>query len=396
MGVGKKTTPALRKLPSKTSKGEDMRQGVNIPTLQLQLKDHSEAIKDFKGHVSNMSVSRTQAGNIMFNAGEFRGMEPTDLFHDQLATHMEIPKKYYKRIEEKHSSLFESTVNTLIKEKDEQRLVRTVAGEGSGHPRKARAFLSTSYRRVDNHDVAAWFLKAMESRGGANIFETASLQMTENYLYMKMTMPTILRGTVRKVGDVIEGGICLRNSEVGLGALKLERFYKRLVCLNGMVRPYMAMRHIGKKENVDSLEIQESIRTENLEDALVISRLADAIDKLMDKDAWEEELELMRSGIDVDLSRRVAPPSKIVEVVGRRMGMNEGERESVFENWMRNSGEDGCNAWSLANAVTAHADGASSYDRATEFETLGYKILDTGTKEWETIAREAEVLAVAA
>jgi hypothetical protein len=378
-----------------------MRQGVDIPTLQLQLSEHKNSIRDYKGEVSKMSFSRaTDRMPFLYMEGQGQ-FDMSPLFHEQVATHLEIPKKHYQRLMDKHPDIWTDEANAFLHDKEEQRLVRTTESISSGGhnaigPKKmARAFLSTSYRRVDNYDVASWFLKAMETRGGAEIFKTASLQMTDNYLYMKMTMPG-LTGKVRAVDDIIEAGLCLRNSEVGLGALKLERYYKRLVCKNGMVKPFMSMRHLGKKENVDTLQIQESNTTEKLEDALVISRLVDSIDSLMDKDGFEQELQMMRDGVDVDLSRRIAPPSKIVEVMGKRMGMSEPERETVFENWMRTSGSDGANAWSLANAVTSTADSNMSYDRATEFEVMGYKVLSTGGKEWDTIGREAESLAVAA
>lgn len=373
-----------------TAKKEiQMRQGVGVETLQVNLKKHSDLIKDFRGSTTMMTVSRTQGGEPIFNLDGVGTFEPTNLFHDQMAGHMEIPKKFYNRIKDNHSELWEHTVNKLIRDKDdEQRLVRTV-GE------KARAFLSTAYRRVDNFDVAGWFMKAMGERGGSEIFQTASLNMTDNYLYMKMTMPTILRGHVKAVGDIIEGGICLRNSEVGLGALKIERFYKRLICLNGMVRPFMSMRHLGKRDESETLQIEESQRTEKLEDALVISKLVDSIDVLMDKDKFDEELDMMRRGVEIDLSRAIAPPAKIVEVIGKRMSMSEGERDMVFENWSRQPEEEGKNAWSLVNAITRTAENVQNYDRATEFETMGFKVLQNGTKEWETIGREANELSVA-
>jgi hypothetical protein len=45
--------------------------------------------------------------------------------------------------------------------------------------------------------------------------------------------------------------------------------------------------------------------------------------------------------------------------------------------------------WGFVNAVTATANHASSYDRASELEALGGQVLDLPRAEWREIAEAA-------
>ena len=43
-------------------------------------------------------------------------------------------------------------------------------------------------------------------------------------------------------------------------------------------------------------------------------------------------------------------------------------------------------AWGLGNAVTRAAQDVASYDRATEMESIGGKVIELSPAEWRTMA----------
>jgi hypothetical protein len=46
-------------------------------------------------------------------------------------------------------------------------------------------------------------------------------------------------------------------------------------------------------------------------------------------------------------------------------------------------------AYGIVNAVTHYSDDVANYDRATEFETLGGKLIELSSREWSEMAEAA-------
>ena len=78
--------------------------------------------------------------------------------HGQIADELGIPKKYYDRMLVEKPELLARNVNTwLHAAPTAKRMVRTLDGE-------ARAVLSSSYRPLDNHDLAQAALPILATR----------------------------------------------------------------------------------------------------------------------------------------------------------------------------------------------------------------------------------------
>jgi hypothetical protein len=79
-------------------------------------------------------------------------------------------------------------------------------------------------------------------------------------------------------------------------------------------------------------------------------------------------------------------PAKAIEVLADDFGMSDGERSSVLRHLIE--GGD-LSRYGLMNAVTRTAEDLESYDRATEFETMGGRVLDLPKAQWERVAEAA-------
>jgi hypothetical protein len=74
---------------------------------------------------------------------------------------------------------------------------------------------------------------------------------------------------------------------------------------------------------------------------------------------------------------------EVVAATARRLTLTEGEKSSVLQHLIR--GGD-LSAWGLANAVTRTADDAADYDRVTELEAAGGRVIELPQADWRALA----------
>lgn len=357
-----------------------MKQGrKDLMELAAEVTRQTEAKRDYLAPTAQLTLA--EDGQTL-RVGE-QPAQLTRLAETQLAQYLAIPQEYYDRTRQEHPELLSRTVNTWMGGKSEVRLVRTLDG-------RARAMLSNSYRRVDNYDVLEAVMPVFAERKGE--LKPVSMEVTETRLYVKMVSEKLV--ITPKVGDAIRLGFVLSNSEVGLGAITLKAFTERLVCLNGMVREsVLRAAHLGKRTDVTEaveLEGMTSDRTRLLEDAALMSKLRDGLSYVLsDAHAAKREQEVLAAS-QLELPPQLAP--QVIEVVGKRLGLNGEERQGALGGLIKGGLLD---AWGLSNAVTALGEGAESYDRATELEAAGGRVLDLGRGEWANVVQEAEKLAKA-
>jgi hypothetical protein len=77
-------------------------------------------------------------------------------------------------------------------------------------------------------------------------------------------------------------------------------------------------------------------------------------------------------------------PASAVEVLAQRHGLNEVERTGVLRHLIL--GGD-LTAYGLINSVTQYSQQVADYDRATELEVLGGRMLELPAPQWLSLAR---------
>ena len=88
----------------------------------------------------------------------------------------------------------------------------------------ARVLLSERYRCIDNMEIASAVLPRF---AGSAQYEVMSCEVTDNRLYL-IVVNHRLEMEVRK-GDIVQAGVMISNSEVGLGAVSIQPLVYRLV-----------------------------------------------------------------------------------------------------------------------------------------------------------------------
>lgn len=216
-----------------------MKQGIKtIQNLYGELERQREARKDLIADTRSINISSTNGTSMLsVSTGEdILSYRVTDIAHRQIADRLNIPYKYYERMRTDYPFLLDKNVNGWLLKNHERRMLRTLDG-------KLRTFLSDRYRRLDNLEIVGHVLPVIAEMKGCEII---SCDITETHLYLKVINKTMKAEIVP--GDVVQAGFIISNSEIGLGALKVEPLVYRLVCKNGMISKDLAHKkyHTGK------------------------------------------------------------------------------------------------------------------------------------------------------
>ena len=357
-----------------------MKAGRPIKELAVELERQELAKRDF---VANTKLMEFVPAEQDFMLKLFLEGEPVDdgftlepLAHRQMAERLKIPQRYYDRMMTEGPGLLSYNVNYWFRSNPEERLIRTLDG-------KARAFLSNRYRRLDNFDLMKQaVIPVFTEIGGLDI---ASCEITDSRLYIKAVTPRI-QAEVRK-GDVVQAGIVISNSEVGLGAIKVEPLILRLACINGMVVNDYGMRryNVGKRVDGDDEKVREMFSDETLaaDDKAFWLKARDIIKGSLTQDVFEKIVDTMRDAAD---RRITVNPVKVIEVMANDLGLNAKETDGVLTSLLEAAD---LTQYGLVNAITAASKNVESYDRATELERMGGDILTMSVKDWKDLQEEA-------
>lgn len=291
----------------------------------------------------------------------------TDLFHRQLGASLGIPAKYYDKMRLEYPSLLAQNINGWFGHTPSKHTIRTLDGT-------ARAFLSDRYRRIDNYEIAKATLPVIGEMQGAQVI---SCEVTETRMYIKVVNPR-LEAEVQK-GDIVQAGIVISNSEVGLGSVSVMPLAYRLVCLNGMIVNDLGQRkyHIGR-EIEESWELY-SDETLQAEDSAFMLKLADIVRTAVDEARFAMVVDKLREAADIQITAHV---SQVVELTARQFGLTQPEENDVLQHLI--SGGD-LSLYGLSNAVTRASQDAPDYDRATTLEGLGWQIAVMPREVWAAI-----------
>lgn len=346
--------------------------GRSIGDLAQEIERRANAKRDYVANTKQVSfVASDDSKSVRLaieNTGEF---DLTDHTHRQIGTHTEIPAKYYDRMRSNSADLLIHNVNHWLANNPTQRMVRTLDGN-------ARAFLSNRYRIIDNDQVAAAALPVLLEAGDIQV---VSSEITERRLYIKALFPKI-EGEVAK-GDVVQSGVVISNSEVGLGGVRVEPLLYRLVCLNGLIASSFGQRknHIGRAfANSDEAYQLYSDETLQKDDEAMLLKIRDTVKAAADEAGFKRILDNAREAAELRIEGKI---DEVVELTSKKFSLSEFEASNVLKRLIEGGSTS---KWGLVNAVTAtaHMD-IEDYDRSVELERAGGAILDLNQSEWRQL-----------
>ncbi len=346
-----------------------MKTGKTLVEMAQELQRQSEAKQDFIADTRVLEM--TPAGDLVLENGIRHEFPVTDHAHSQIAQRLDIPAKYYQRMRSEAPELLAANVNEWFQSQPERRMIRTLDGN-------TRAFLSDRYRRLDHFDLAEAVLPVLSEMGEG--IQIVSAEMTEKRMYIK-AINRRLELEVRK-NDMVQAGICITNSEVGLGSLRVEPLIFRLVCLNGMIsQDYSTKKyHVGRAaEDGDAFELY-SDQTLKADDRAFFLKVQDTVRAAVDIAKFSAIVDKMKESTERKIEGN---PVSAVEVLSKKFGYSNDEKAGVLTHLIQGGDLTG---YGMLNAITRTSQDLEDYDRATELERDGSKIMSLPQSTWKAIA----------
>ena len=355
-----------------------MKHGRTLQELSAELVRQNYMKCDYLVDTRMLSMSIPESGPVLKMYQNENWSEPlgiNNIAHRQIGQHLGIPAKYYEKMRDEHPELLLMNVNEWFNHTPTTRMIRTLDGN-------TRAFLSDRYRRIDNHEVATAVLPIIGNMPEAKI---ESCELTDSRLYLKVVDPRITAEVTP--GDVVQAGVLITNSEVGLGSVNVSPLIFRLVCLNGMIVQDAGIRkyHVGRlnESGTDNFEIYRD-ETIEADDRAFLMKLEDTVRAAIDQAMFNKLIDGMREATEAKIEPATVP--KVIELTANEYRITQDESKGVLGHLIE--GGD-LSLYSLASAVTRHAQDVESYDRSTELEAIGYKIVTMDPRLWKRINSEA-------
>jgi hypothetical protein len=347
-----------------------MKQGQTLAELAQTLQEQRAMRHDLIADTRDLTMLNGTELSIAGH-GEFA---VNDLAHRQIGDRLKVPAKFYDRLRHEHPALLDHNANYLFRNEPERRMVRTFKAQ-DGTTQTARAFLSDRYRRIDNAELVEAVLPMLEMIPD---YEVKSCAITDTRLYLKVVAPRTEAEVA--VGDVVTSGVVISNSEVGKGALNVQAMIYRLVCMNGMIAGNtMRAFHLGAHtDERDGIAYRDE--TVQADDRALMLKLQDAVRTATSEVEFMRIVDQMREATQ---GERITKPKQAVEIVADKFALNDGEQESVLLHLAQ--GGD-MSRYGMLNAITRASQDVSSYERATELEAVGARVLDMHKQEWDRVA----------
>lgn len=354
-----------------------MKTGKTLQELAAELERQQLAKKDLIVSTGVLSMDSRDDGGIALNVMGGQVIQHYDvgeIAHRQIGQFLKIPATYYDRMRREYPQLLTLNANGwFAKMPQAKRMLRTLDGT-------ARALLSDRYRRIDNFEVASAVLPIISRMEGAGV---ESCELTDSRMYLKVVNPRVTAEI--KKGDIVQAGVLISNSEVGMGSVTVSPLIYRLVCSNGMIAEDGKLRkyHVGRAN--ESREDFSIYRNETIEadDKAFLMKLEDSVKAAVDQARFAAIVDKLRESTEATFQPQQV--QQVVELASKEYGFTDSESSGILGHLA--AGGD-LSLYGLANAVTRQAQDVASYDRSTELEAAGYRIITMAPSLWRSLTRE--------
>ena len=354
-----------------------MKQGMNLSQLASIVMDTSERKRDYVVDVKSIDFG--------YNDGEFQyfagvqghggiGGSMNEHALRQMTTELDIPATFVNTLKSEDPTYLPEVMNRRAFSKDSQRMLRTVG------PRMVAAVSPSFSRDYDNDTI----LKAVLPILRESDLQVESCNLSETMMHLKAFSPR-LSGEV-DLGDVVQSGIHIRNSDVGLSRALINEINKRLACMNGMTRSETvnAYKRIHRGSRLPAGFIP-SIATTTAHQLALASEMRDVVTYLLSEERFNETVNMMKQAKEYKFTAKNLEAG--IRELGRQVGFTQTEGDEILAHLI--AGND-LSQYGMLNAVTRYSQDVESYDRATELEGIGGKVLELKPRQLAAITYAQE------
>ena len=360
-----------------------MKQGKSINEVAQELERQAKYYKDFLAPTTQLHAMGDGDSIRLLGLGP-KGEDYTndDRIYDrfvenpvltkhalrQIGSHQNIPAKYVDKMMDKAPQLLAENINHWFEKEPSVRLVRL-------NEHGVRAYLSDRYRIIDNMQIAEYVLPIISEHPDLEII---SCDVTDSKLYIKAVTPKIKGEVV--VGQEVQAGVTITNSEIGLSSVSVKPLAYFLWCKNGCTTDKgLSKYHIGKASNENDIHEILADDTLKADDTALMLKLRDVLIASLDQVQFDKSLNKFRTAQEI----KIGNPMKAVELVEKRGWISKEEGASVLLHLIQ--GGD-LSAFGMSSAITRTSQDIASYDRASQLEDLGGTIIELPKTAWTDLS----------
>lgn len=366
-----------------------MKLGKSLQALAAEIERQAETKRDFIASTGKVGIMPSETG-LRVEIADKGQFEIGDIAVGQICDHTKIPKQYMDRMLKDEKRLAATNVESWFQKYPAPRLWRTLDG-------KDRAFLSDSFPTdLDNYDFFAATLPIIKERK----LTIMSAEITERRLYVKAVDEQLFRDVPVgfKMGDgshrifsTCAPALILSNSEVGFRRLTVETGVYEKACTNlalfaggGFKKTHVGAKHV-LTEGFDAEELDKILTSKTKQKTIeaMWMQVRDVIGSAFDEKTVARRAEAYEAAAGRKIEGDV---NEVLEVVREKFDLLEAEKKSIFKHLIEGGS---LTQYGLHAAVTRAAQDVESYDRATELEYLGGKIVELPRTEWAELAAAA-------
>jgi len=333
-----------------------MKQGKTLKALAAELKRQHDNKRDFIVNTRNLQFQTNSKGEskLTFTLNNKPiTFSVNDNAHQQIATKLNIPIRYYQKMQLESPQLLDQTVNDSFKKLAENRMLRTLDDT-------ARAFLSDRYRRIDNLELCAAIYPFIEL---TKFLSVESAEVTDSHLYLKVINKRI-KAEISK-GNTIQPGFVISNSEVGEGCLKVEPLIFNSFSKNAFIFKDCLHKtnHIGRqfKSSLNAYEIPADERNYN---AHIFTKIQNDIQAaITNSEIFDTIVQLLKQSKQIPLQKDMV---KAVESLANDFALSPNERGDILRQLLISEDHS---RYGLIQVISSASKISNSYERATELVT---------------------------
>ena len=373
----------------------------SLQDVVTELQRQIEARVDFVADTRDMQVTVGEKGDLRLapsngNLADFLPRDGVSVLDQALTQFGQkapvtngIPTRFLRNAAREHPRRTADFLTGIMHDSPDRRLVRILDGS-------CRAFLSDSYKVIDNYDVAKCALETCQKVGG-RVLEAS---VTDGAFRLKMISPEIWDKIERtrtdspsgnwyagglgsqeylsKVGANTRGDLPMHggsetvwpiatvgNSETGHGKFYLRSGIIMAICFNlATVEEVMGMVHLGSKMEVGLF----SRSTLEKEADLIFCQFRDAFRVMFTQESFQAIVSRVRDSANTEIKS----PSKAIELTVAASDVLSDDDVGVLVDYF--TAEPGNSVYSLGQAVARMAQDLDA-DKADDVEVLAGEIL---------------------
>lgn len=178
----------------------------------------------------------------------------------------------------------------------------------------------------------------------------------DDYFNLSLSLP--MRGQEVKVGDIIEAGIHVSNSEIGLRSATIAPYIWRRTCSNGMIgksEDVYRFRHIGNSDRIGEL-VRSAIEATYQNVTGLVAKMKHSV------------------------TRVIESPMDALEQFSKSNNITEADYKDMIDHLLL-SGEDNSNLFGLVQSVS-HVANAKEGEDACKFQQYSVMLLEQGLNQY--------------